>query len=238
MWNIYGSIFVRRAQISIYVKDAHFLWSEWWKGIHFHNLCCVCFLCQNITIAILVSATQLRSTRSIHARCDKICSWFSKKEWKRKKKRFRLKNSTAVTRLVWCWFYCRQAYNKLAKLRFLSHNIISPRKTRSISQTAHSGAILWKSWMSYLHSAFFRTYKIDSISRNIKWNWFWYRIEYRLPESTVLKFSIALHSTVIQQNESFLTEKHFLATRLLSRRLVVFQICITFYQNEIYWSAL
>lgn len=189
MWNIYGSIFVRRAQISIYVKDAHFLWSEWWKGIHFHNLCCVCFLCQNITIAILVSATQLRSTRSIHARCDKICSWFSKKKSKRKKN-FRLKNSTAVTRLVWCWFYCRQAYNKLAKLRFLSHNIISPRKTRSISQTAHSGAILWKSWMSYLHSAFFRTYEIDSISRNIKWNWFWYRIEYRLPNRLYWNFQL------------------------------------------------
>lgn len=113
-----------------------------------------------------------------------------KKRMKTKKKHFRLKNSTAVTRLVWCWFYCRQAYNKLAKLRFLSHNIISPRKTRSISQTAHSGAILWKSWMSYLHSAFFGTYEIDSISLNIKWNWFWYRIEYRLPNRLYCNFQL------------------------------------------------
>lgn len=89
------------------------------------------FSCQNIAIRILVSATQLNSSLLKYARCDKkkmfLMSMERQRDRESEKNSQEIKSDWKIQQQSpdWCWFYCRQAANKLVKLRFLSHTTLS-----------------------------------------------------------------------------------------------------------------
>lgn len=127
MQNLRLNIFPVCANINLCIKRPFFSGPNGIKSIHFHNLCCVCFLAKTLQLEFWFP--QLNWTHrcfDMHAVTKRKCSWCRWRDRERKiVKKWNQTEKFNSSHQQRCWFYCRQAANKLVKLRFLSHTTLS-----------------------------------------------------------------------------------------------------------------